>query len=310
MEITMSKRHFLTVPFSLLLVGSLLLATGGDAALAKGGQHHHRHRHAALVSIAVTPASPSIVAGTDQAFAATGSYSDATTADLTASVTWASSDPSATIDATGLAHGVSAGSSTISATSGAIVGSTVLTVTAPPTPPPPAVTLVSIAVTPASPSIVAGTDQAFAATGSYSDATTADLTASVTWASSDPSATIDATGLAHGVSAGSSTISATSGAIVGSTVLTVTAPPTPPPATVTVLGNVQAIFSNGDFLLTSGASTYLVVMRVDTTITNLLGHIVPSQFIAVGGAVEVTGPLTDATTIAAQLVVVQTLIDF
>ena len=85
---------------------------------------------ATLTSIAVSPANPTIAAGTDQQFTATGTYSDASSADLTSSVTWASATPAtATIGATtGLAHGVSPGTSTISATLGAVSGSTVLTV--------------------------------------------------------------------------------------------------------------------------------------------------------------------------------------
>ena len=83
-----------------------------------------------LVSIAVSPASPTIAAGTDQPFSAIGTYSDATTADLTASVSWASgTTTTATIGATtGIAHGVSPGTSSISATLGLISGSTTLTV--------------------------------------------------------------------------------------------------------------------------------------------------------------------------------------
>ena len=54
-------------------------------------------------------------------------------------------------------------------------GSTVLTVTA--------ATLVSIAVTPANPSIAKGTTQQFTATGTYSDSSTANITSSVTWSS-------------------------------------------------------------------------------------------------------------------------------
>ena len=73
-----------------------------------------------------------------------------------------------------------------------------------------------------------GTDQQFSATGTYSDASTADLTASVTWASATPAAaTISAAGLAHGVAIGTSTISATLGAVTGSTTLTVEADPPP-----------------------------------------------------------------------------------
>jgi hypothetical protein len=116
--------------------------------------------------------------------------------------------------ATGLATAVGAGTSTISATSGAISGSTLLTVT-------PA-TLVSIAVTPANPSITKGSTQQFTATGTFSDNSTQVLSNAV-WASGTTTvATINAPGLATGVGQGTSTISATSGAISGSTVLTVT----------------------------------------------------------------------------------------
>ena len=88
------------------------------------------------------------------------------------------------------------------------------------------VTLVSIAVTPANPTIATGTDRQFTATGTYSDATTADLTSAVVWSSATSSvATIGATtGLAHGVASGTSSISATLGAVSGGTILTVGQP--------------------------------------------------------------------------------------
>jgi uncharacterized protein YjdB len=170
-----------------------------------------------LVSIAVTPATPSLAKGQTQQFTATGTYSDSSTQNLTASVTWASATPTAvTITAGGLATGTGQGTSLISATSGSVSGSTVLTVTA--------ATLVSIAVTPANPSIAKGQTQQFTATGTYSDSSTQNLTASVTWASATLStATITAGGLATGAGQGTSIISATSGSVSGSTVLTVTA---------------------------------------------------------------------------------------
>lgn len=85
-----------------------------------------------ISSIAVTPSSPSINAGSTQQFTATGTYDDSSTADLTSSVTWASASTGvATIgESTGLATGVSAGQSVISATLGEISGDTTLTVNA------------------------------------------------------------------------------------------------------------------------------------------------------------------------------------
>ena len=85
---------------------------------------------ATLVSIAVTPTNSSVAAGSTLQFAATGTYSDQSTANITSSVTWASSSTTAaTISAAGLATGVTAGqSTTISATQSSIAGSTSLTV--------------------------------------------------------------------------------------------------------------------------------------------------------------------------------------
>ena len=111
-----------------------------------------------LTAITVTPASPTIAAGTDQQFTATGLYTDGSRPDISASVTWSSATPAvATIIATGRALGVAAGTSMISATLGAVTDSTLLTVGPP--------ILTAITVTPASPTIAAGTDQQFTATG-------------------------------------------------------------------------------------------------------------------------------------------------
>src|SRR5204862_4513075 len=46
---------------------------------------------ATLVSIAVTPANPSVAKGTTQAFTATGTFSDGSTQNLTNSVGWSTS---------------------------------------------------------------------------------------------------------------------------------------------------------------------------------------------------------------------------
>jgi trimeric autotransporter adhesin len=172
---------------------------------------------AALVSIALTPANPTIDKGQTQQFTATGTLTDNTTEDLTKSATWASAKTSvATIDPTGLATAAGVGTSSVTATFSGITGSTVLTVDA--------AALVSIALTPANPTIDKGQSQQFTATGTLTDNTTEDLTKSATWASSKTSvATIDATGLATAAGVGTSSITATFSGITGSTVLTVDA---------------------------------------------------------------------------------------
>lgn len=72
----------------------------------------------ALISIAITPAVPSIAAGATQQFIATGTYTDASTTIITASAVWSSANTSvATIGSTtGLATGVAYGTSVITAT--------------------------------------------------------------------------------------------------------------------------------------------------------------------------------------------------
>ena len=179
---------------------------------------------AALVSIGVSPASPSIANGLTSQFIANGVYTDNSTQDLTAYVAWTSSDTTvASISnapaSHGLATGVSPGSASITAASGSVSGSTNLTVA-------PA-TLVSIALIPANPSIANGTQQQFAATGTYTDTSTHDLTGAVTWSSSDTTVAAisnasGSNGLATSIGQGSVTISATLGTIAGATGLTVT----------------------------------------------------------------------------------------
>jgi trimeric autotransporter adhesin len=180
---------------------------------------------AALVSIALIPANPSIAYGTQQQFAATGTYTDASTHDVTAAVTWSSSDTTVATTSnasgsSGLASSLSQGSVTITATLGTIAGATGLTIT-------PAA-LVSIAVIPSNSSIANGTGQQFAATGTYTDNSTQPLTTSVNWSSSDTAvASISNApgfnGLASSTGQGTATITATLGSISGSTGLTVTA---------------------------------------------------------------------------------------
>ena len=112
-----------------------------------------------LVSIAVMPANPTVVASLTKQFTAIGTYSDGTSFDITPVVIWTSGTTAvATVLSTsGLATGLTAGTSMITAVSGTISGSTLLTVTAAP--------LVSISVTPANPSIAKDTTQQFTAIG-------------------------------------------------------------------------------------------------------------------------------------------------
>jgi len=155
-----------------------------------------------LSSITVTPTNSSIAAGNNEQLTAIGHFKTGSTENLTPFVAWSSSKASvATITPRGLATGVTAGTSTISAALGSITGTTMLTVTPP--------VLMSIAVTPTNPTIAKGATQQFIATGTYSDASTQNITTSVTWASSNLlAAAIAPGGLATGVGTGTSNITA------------------------------------------------------------------------------------------------------
>ncbi|MDR3672032.1 MAG: Ig-like domain-containing protein [Holophaga sp.] len=200
----------------------LLLPLGWVGCSGGGGTAPVQTPRAAttLVSIDVTPAQPSIAKGTTQQFTAMGVFSNATTQDLTSSVTWTAEDASGavTISGTsGLVTAVAAGSATIKATyGGSLSGTASLTVTT--------ATLVSISVTRAQPSIAQGTTQQFTATGVFSNATTQDLTSSASWTTDNgAAATISSIpGLVNGVAAGSATIKATYGGLSGTASLAVT----------------------------------------------------------------------------------------
>jgi hypothetical protein len=178
---------------------------------------------AALVSIGVSPAAPSLARGTTLQLTATGAYTDGSTQDITKQATWNVSDPSVAsvsnaAGANGLATALAVGSATVSATLGPVSGTATLGVTA--------AVLVSIVVDPHDAVTVVGVTRQFVASGVYTDSTVQDLTQQVTWSSSARTvATVsnaaDSRGLATPARAGSTVISAALGGVSGGTTLTV-----------------------------------------------------------------------------------------
>jgi len=231
-----------------------------------------------LTSISVAPVNLTLHVGSTRQFIATGIYSDGSQQDITASVTWSAAAATvATIDNTagsnGIATAVAAGSTTIAAASGTLSGSTTLNVTT--------VTLVSIGVTPAAPSIASGTSQQFTATGVYSDNSTQNLTNLVTWHAVNPAVAsittaIGSGGLATGVGPGTTEITATLGRVVGSANLTVTAlvsiAVTPVTATIRISGTQQykaiGTFTDG----TTQDITALVTWKSGTIAAATIGN--------------------------------------
>ena len=156
-----------------------------------------------LTAIAITPPSVSVGKGQTQQLTATATYSDNTTADISSSVAWLSDDTAtATITAIGLLTGVEQGNAEVTASLDGVTGNAVqVTVTD--------AILTAIAITPPSVSVGKGQTQQLAATATYSDNTTADISSSVAWLSDDTAtATITATGLLTGVEQGSAEVTA------------------------------------------------------------------------------------------------------
>jgi hypothetical protein len=183
---------------------------------------------ASLDSISISPQNPSAVLGAQVVFSATGHYSDGSQLDLTAEVTWSSSDPAvATISNAGGSRGVattlSLGETLIGAERDGVSASQVrLEVVA--------ASLESISLAPAAASIAVGEAVQFSATGHYSDGQQRDVTAQAYWTASDPdvahlSNAVDSKGLATGLAEGAAQVGASLQGIASAPAdLTVSAP--------------------------------------------------------------------------------------
>jgi hypothetical protein len=194
--------------------GLVTAATVGDStvvARAQGvsGSFGVSVTDAKLVSLGVTPPSPTLAQGLTQQLTAIGRFSDNSTQDLSTQVSWSSSSPTqVSISSSGLASALAAtsGSISITATYGGVSGNASVTVS-------PAA-LVSIGISTTQTTVPAGLQQQFNAMGTYTDHSAQPLTSIVSWTSSNTSvATISNSSGTQGtlttLAAGTTTITAT-----------------------------------------------------------------------------------------------------
>ncbi|MES2149918.1 MAG: Ig-like domain-containing protein [Pseudomonadota bacterium] len=245
---------------------------------------------AELVSVAVTPATASVAAGLSQQFAATATYSDGATRDVTAGSAWSSATPAvASVNAaSGMALGLAPGASAIGASFGGKAGSAALSVT-------PAL-VVSVSVAPQNPVIQAGSARQLAVTATYTDSHSADVTVGAAFVSSAPAiASVgSSSGVATGLALGSSVITASFAGKSATTVVTVPAA-TLASIALTPASASLAMFAKQQFVATgtySDGSTGLVTNTVSWS-----SGIPAVATIVTGG--EASGVSVGSTTISA-----------
>jgi len=207
--------HWSSSNSSILTVsaGGLVLGVGGGttnitASLGSVTQSLPVTISAAILeSISVTAAQNSFALGFTLQLSATGTYSDGSTQDITAAVSWNTNNAAiCLVSSTGLLSGLTAGGVTATATLQGVSGSLAVTVNA--------ATLVSISISPSSVTLLQLLlTQQFAITGHFSDGSTQTLSGAHWSCSNALLATINSTGLLTALGLGNLNVTATYGAL-------------------------------------------------------------------------------------------------
>lgn len=270
---------------------------------------------ASVSSITIKPSNGSIAQGTKIAFTASGTYTDGSTHDLTNVVSW-SSDNTAVLtigSVNGIGNGVAPGQANVTATLGSLSPSVPVVVSN--------ATIVSITLTPASPTLPTGGRGVLTAIGTFSDSSTQNLSSYATWSSDNtPVATVGTNssnyGVVIGVSAGTANISATfsyaGASATGSTPLTVSTATlssiTLTPSTALLApGSAVGIAAYGNF--TGGIVQWISPLCTWTSSNNTIATVSPNGLVSgqSAGVVAITAQDGAITATASVLVESATL---
>ena len=256
-----SRNFFVAIAGAAMM--AMLAACGSDDSTAPR----------TLATIAVTPAAPTLTAGSTQQFTAVGKDADGNVMSITP--TWTVSAGGGTIDDSGmLTAGSTAGSFTVTATSGSVSGTSTVTIASS------ALPVATITLTPATATLAEGATQQFTAVGKDANGDVVAFTP--TWSVTADGGTIDTDGL---FTAGSTpgtfanTVSVTNGTVTATATVTVTAPAPDvvgdytlesidgktPPDTIVHTDSVTIVFNDGLLSLHSDASYRLLFHTLTTT---------------------------------------------
>lgn len=202
--------------------------------------------NATLVRLLLKPVATRLAAGTAQPYTAIGVFSDGSFQDVTADVTWDTTDfTKASIDASGLLRAMRPATVQVSATMQGVTASLPLTVTN--------AMVTSVAITPGNTEAPIGVFRQYRLIGTFSDGTTQDLTDASIWSSSLPSIVTNIhKGEVIGVSEGTGEISAQYGFFSASTPVnvtnaTLTGMVLTPASTMIRVEGIQQVVATGTF---------------------------------------------------------------
>lgn len=179
---------------------------------------------ATVASVVVTPFAASLTIGATRVFTATATLTDGSTTDVTASAVW-TTDAATVVTVSsggtgaGTAQAIGAGQAVVTATFGGKSGTANITIPAIPA------TLTKLTITPSPVTLAFGASAQLSVIGTYSNASTQDLTASAVWVSSAFSTAAVSQGLVSGIASGTANVTATVGAVSATVLVTVTAAP-------------------------------------------------------------------------------------
>lgn len=261
-----------------------------------------------LVSIQIEPPTASKPAGLRQQYTALGTYNYGPNKDITAAVSWSSSNTAtATVDAAGLAAALAAGTSQITAQLSGLSSNTATLTVIP-------AQLVSIEITPATATVGEGLTQQYTAMGTYTAGPPQDLTGTAAWNSSDTAkASINAAGLATVLSTGSTNITAQLSGITSNSASlegaarafaatqSMNAVRSGHTATLLLGGKVLVAGGSGSSGVVSSAElydpatgTWTATGFMSTPRTNYTATLLPGGKVLVAGGVSSTGDLASA----------------